>query len=490
LCALALALGAAGIACSKGPEKPAAPPPGVEVNDVHAGVNPTRVAELTMPASIHDVQATIRRAKTAGLAVSIAGTRHAMGGQQFGAGTILIDMTGMKDVLRFDREQGLIEAEAGITWPDLLAYLRDHQADPGPQWGFRQKQTGADRLTLGGALASNAHGHGLAMKPIVDDVESLVLVDPEGNMRRCSRRENPGLFRLAIGGYGLFGVIAHVELRLVKRVRVQKLVEEAQVKDLPALFEKRIRDGFTYGDFQFAIDPQSEDFLRRGVLSCWRPVKDATPLTAEPKVLSEENLAELYYLAHADPAAAYERDSSFMLGTTGEVGWSDEHQMGLALENYHEALDVRLGSKEPGTELLTELDVPRDRLPEFLEDVRAAMLELKFAPIEGTVRLVDREDATFLPYARGAIAAVNINLHVAHSKEGLLAAAVRFRRLIDLARARGGSFSLAYHRFATKEQIEACYPEFGDFLAQKRQFDPQERFQSDWYRAMKSMFQP
>ncbi len=443
-----------------------------------------------MPASIHDVQATVRRARTAGMPVSIAGARHAMGGQQFGSGTILIDMTGMKDVLRFDRERGLIEAEAGITWPDLLQFLRDHQADPGPLWGFRQKQSGADRRTLGGALAANAHGHGLAMKPIVDDVESFILVDPEGNLRRCSRRENPGLFRLAIGGYGLFGVIAQVELRLAKRVKVQKLVEEAQVKELPALFERRIRDGFTYGDFEFAIDLQSEDFLRKGVLSCWRPVKDATPLTAEPKTLSEENLAELSYLAHADPAAADERSSAFLLGTNGEVGWSDEHQMGFALENYHEALDVRLGSKEPGTEMLTELDVPRDRLPEFLEDVRAMMKEQGFAPIAGTVRLVDREDATFLPYARAPIAAVNIDLHVVHSPAGLETAAARFRRLIDLARARGGSFHLTYHRFATKEQIEACYPEFPDFLAQKRQFDPEERFQSDWYRAMKMMFLP
>jgi FAD/FMN-containing dehydrogenase len=118
------------------------------------------------------------------------------------------------------------------------------------------------------------------------------------------------------------------------------------------------------------------------------------------------------------------------------------------------------------------------------------MKEQGFAPIYGTVRLVDREDATFLPYARGPIAAVNINLHVVHSKEGMETAAARFRRLIDLARARGGSFYLTYHRFATKEQLEACYPEFRDFLAQKRQFDPEERFQSDWYRAMKSMFQP
>jgi FAD/FMN-containing dehydrogenase len=164
--------------------------------------------------------------------------------------------------------------------------------------------------------------------------------------------------------------------------------------------------------------------------------------------------------------------------------------MGFALENYHEALDTRLAAKEPGSEMLTELDVPLERLPEFLEDVRAAMKEQGFAPIYGTVRLVEKDDGTFLPYARTRTAAVNINLHVAHSPAGMEAASARFRRLIDLARARGGSFYLTYHRFATKEQIEACYPQFRDFLARKEQLDPQGRFQSEWFRSMKTMFQP
>src|SRR2546429_2315643 len=39
------------------------------------------------------------------------------------------------------------------------------------QWGIRQKQTGADRLSIGGALAANAHGRGLKLKPLIGDVE-------------------------------------------------------------------------------------------------------------------------------------------------------------------------------------------------------------------------------------------------------------------------------------------------------------------------------
>ncbi len=42
--------------------------------------------------------------------------------------------------------------------------------------------------------------------------------------------------------------------------------------------------------------------------------------------------------------------------------------------------------------------------------------------------------------------------------------------------------------WAHKEQVERCHPRFVEFLKAKRQFDPQERFQSDWYRHYREMF--
>ena len=44
------------------------------------------------------------------------------------------------------------------------------------------------------------------------------------------------------------------------------------IDDLPKAFEQRIADGFMFGDFQFSVDETSDDFLRKGVFSCYRPV--------------------------------------------------------------------------------------------------------------------------------------------------------------------------------------------------------------------------
>ena len=110
---------------------------------------------------------------------------------------------------------------------DRDAHLRSadfFDAERYPEITFKSTgvtQTGADRLSLAGALACNAHGRGLSLKPIVDQVEAFDLMDPNGEVRTCSRGMNADVFRLAIGGYGLFGVITRVTLRLRPRVKVR-----------------------------------------------------------------------------------------------------------------------------------------------------------------------------------------------------------------------------------------------------------------------------
>ncbi len=60
--------------------------------------------------------------------------------------------------------------------------------------------------------------------------------------------------------------------------------------------------------------------------------------------------------------------------------------------------------------------------------------------------------------------------------------------IIDLAIHYGGSYYLTYHRFATREHVERRYPQFGQFLRLKQAHDPEERFQSDWYRHYRALF--
>jgi FAD/FMN-containing dehydrogenase len=325
------------------------------------------------------------------------------------------------------------------------------------------------------------------MKPFVADVESLVLIDATGTPRRCDRRENAELFRLAVGGYGLFGAIASVTLRLAPRQPVERVVELLDVDALMPAFARRIDDGFLFGDFQFATDARSQGFLRRGVFSCYRPVAGAPP--EEPRrELSAADWQRLLYLAHVDKRRAFEEYAGYYLATSGQRYWSDTHQMSVYLDAYHEALDRRLGTASPASEMISEVSVPRHALPRFLADVRADFQRHETDLIYGTVRLIERDDETFLAWAREPLACVIFNLHTEHTPAGIARSAAAFRRLIDHGIAHGGTYYLTYHRWATRRQLETCYPQFAEFLALKRRYDPTERFRSDWYDHHRTMF--
>jgi FAD/FMN-containing dehydrogenase len=452
------------------------------LNDIHSKLNPTYVDAVITPVTTAKVQDVLRRARETGKAVSIAGGRHAMGGQQFGTDTLNIDTRKMSEILKFDAARGLIEIEAGIQWPELIAWLIQNQAGDSRQWGIRQKQTGADRLCLGGALGANVHGRGLRFKPVIDDVESFRLVDAMGRLLNCSRQENTELFSLAIGGYGLFGVITTITLRLMPRTKLERIVRLTDTTGLIEQLEKRVSEGYLYGDFQFSIDPSSDAFLTRGVFSCYRPVDISTPVPNAQKSLGADDWSNLYLLAHNNPGRLFDLYTNYYLSTSGQIYWSDTHQLSSYTDDYHVKVDQQIETGFTGTEMITEVYVPRNRLEQFLRALAGDFRRHSVQVIYGTIRLIEKDDESFLPWARESFACIVMNLHVTHRPQGIVKAERDFQRVIDRAIEYGGSYFLTYHRWARRDQIEQCYPQLQQFLALKRKYDPQEVFQSDWYR--------
>ena len=107
-------------------------------------------------------------------------------------------------VLRLDTSRSVVEVQASATWASLGAYLRPTAHELNIRW--------AEAPTIAQSVATNAAGPD--GRPTVAHVESMVLVTPEGELRKVSRSGSPELFALTIGGQGLFGEPYSVTLNL------------------------------------------------------------------------------------------------------------------------------------------------------------------------------------------------------------------------------------------------------------------------------------
>ncbi|TNM64421.1 FAD-binding oxidoreductase [Streptomyces sp. NP160] len=461
------------------------------VDDVHSALNATRVRAVLRPRTEQEVVAALARARAGRLRLTAAGGRHAMGGQQFATDGLLLDTGGLDRVGPVDAERGLVEVGAGVQWPQLVAALARQQAHlpPSRRWGVRQKQTGADRFSIGGSVSVNAHGRGLALPPMASDVESVRVVLPDGRAADLSRDQEPDLFRAVLGGYGLFGVVVSVVLRLAPRRVLQRDVELATTEDLAECVAGRVGAGYLYGDLQPAVDAASPGFLRDGVFSCYRPAQTGGPDEDEGAeavpggqlALSRGDWAELLELAHRDKPGAFERYVRHYLATSGQRYWSDTHQLADYEDGYHRRLDALLGGP-PASEVIGEVYVPPAELAGFARAAAEDLRERAADVVYGTVRFVEADVDTALPWARRRSACLVLNLHTEHTPEGTARSAAAFQRLIDLALDRGGSYFLTYHRWARPDQLLRAYPELPAVVAHQREVDPHGLLHSDWYR--------
>ncbi len=146
-------------------------------------------------------------------------------------GGILLDMTPLNHFLAFDRENGLLRCEAGVSLEEILKIIVPHG------W-FLSVTPGTKFVTVGGAIANDVHGknHGHA-GTFGMHVTRFELLRSDGTRLLCSPTENADWFRATIGGLGLTGVILWAEFKL-KKIESPFIDEEIiKFKNLDEFFE-------------------------------------------------------------------------------------------------------------------------------------------------------------------------------------------------------------------------------------------------------------
>lgn len=177
----------------------------------------------------------------------------------------VLDMTGFRHILGFDPETGLVEAEAGVLLGDLIAAFL-------PLGFFPFVTPGTKLVTLGGAIASDVHGKNhLRDGSFGHHLAWIEIMTAEGEVLRCTKASNSGLFQQTIGGMGLTGVIlrAGLYLRPVETGWIAQDMRPARdLAEAMAIFEEAAADadGPTYSVAWFDCLGQGEALGRSLVM--------------------------------------------------------------------------------------------------------------------------------------------------------------------------------------------------------------------------------
>jgi FAD/FMN-containing dehydrogenase len=204
----------------------------------------------------------IREGTEAGRKLLTVGLGRSYGDSGLNPDGAVIDMRGLDRAIAFDPETRVLRAEAGISLDALLGILV-------PRGFFLPVTPGTRFVTLGGAVANDVHGKNHHRAGTIGRwVRRLGLMRSDGGTLELGSDDNAGLFAATIGGLGLTGLIAWVEIEVIPIASAMMEVETIPFAGLDDFFPiADVSDGAF--DYTVAwIDCLAKgDALGRGIFS-------------------------------------------------------------------------------------------------------------------------------------------------------------------------------------------------------------------------------
>jgi FAD/FMN-containing dehydrogenase len=435
-------------------------------------LNPTPVAAHRIVRAdderryVEDVRGLLREAVQAGHPVCVGGARHSMGGQSLPRNGIAASLTVPK--CEPDTAARVYRVRAGTRWHHVIRTL-----DP-LTFSVAVMQSNSD-FSVGGTLSVNAHSWPVRYGPFGTTVRAFRLMLADGTVVTCSRTENAELFSLAIGGYGLFGIVLDVDAEMTDNVLLSPTFERMPAASVAERFIAAVRDApvrMAYGRLSVA----ARGFLEDAFVTSYRP------MATQPERLPPASRSTAYRLLSRQ---ALRRQVGSERGK--QARWYAETVLlpplaakrpltRNAILNY--PVSVLAETNPRRTDILHEYFVPPERFGDFLVACCEIIPPSKQDLLNVTLRYVDTDPVSVLSFAPAPRIAAVLLFSQGVSNEADRAMAALTERLIDAVLAIGGSFYLPYRLHARPDQVREAYPRLDAFIAKKREFDPQLRFRN------------
>jgi FAD/FMN-containing dehydrogenase len=417
----------------------------------------------------NQIRTLLKKARQENLKVSIAGARHSMGGHTLYPGGIVLNMLPFNH-MKLDKKRSILKVGSGARWSDIIPYLRAQ--------GFSVAVMQSNNpFTVGGSISVNCHGWQPNHSPIASTVDSFRLMKADGAVVSCSRTENRELFSLALGGYGLFGVILDVNLMVVPDEVYKPERFIMPVEKYYEMFKEKVAQnpnvGMAYG--RLCIAP--EHFTDEAILTVLNrvPGKDPaiTPATGSLITFIKR------VIFRGSIGSEYGKNLRWNLEKVlGEQMGSEETTRNAIL---NDDLQVFENYSNDSTELLHEYFVPVARLKEFTDKVKVLVPQYKADLLNITIRDLRPDNDTFMRYANQDMFALVMLFHMNRTPEADKQMEVFTQAMIQAALDTGGRYYLPYRLHATQAQFEQAYPRAKKFFALKHKYDPDQIFQNEFY---------
>lgn len=166
---------------------------------------------LYRPTRAEQIAELFELARERDVRIGLRGAGRSYGDAALNTGEMVLDLQGMKRVLAWDVETGVIKIEPGVTIQQLWQQVL-------PDGWWIPVVPGTMLPTLGGCLASNIHGkNNWEAGPLGEHVLNFEALLPNGKLVECSPTKNKVMFYAMIGGMGMLGVFTSITLQM-KRI--------------------------------------------------------------------------------------------------------------------------------------------------------------------------------------------------------------------------------------------------------------------------------
>ncbi len=462
---LTLALAEAGLACLVPAQAIAAS--SALVGNV-TGLYPVEVARVVAPQSTKEVAAQVLAWPGR---VAVGGGRYSMGGQIAVKGGLHLDMRQMNSLVWLRAADAAVRVQAGMRWRDL----QDH-IDP---LGLAVKTMQSySNFTVGGSVSVNAHGRYVGHGPVCHSVRSLQLVMADGSVVEASRTANPDLFRTALGGYGVVGVITEVELDLAKNVRIERLVEEIALADYVRHFKSNLLANPRAILHNADLLPPEFD---APVCVSWLRARPDEPLTELESLVprgGRYGLEQNVIWAVTELPGGYSLRKSIahpLLTGKPATKWLN-HEASL------DAVELEPRTRAMSTYALQEYFVPERQFLAFAHELAKVLRARSVEALNVSIRHSPADRDSLMPWAREDVFSFVLYYKQRTWQSARDEVGRWTRELIDAVLRHEGRYYLPYQLHASTSQFEAAYPEAAELRRVKRRYDPEGKFSNELWR--------